>query len=87
MIYRLDLDRKQFGDLIQTCKPYKLGQEPWRRSLRTESEDTVKGAERRRLEAAGEEGLEETCPASDAVVGTRPRRQVMPMPDIEFARS
>jgi hypothetical protein len=42
--------------------------------------------ERQRLEAALEEGLEETFPASDAVAVTEPRRQAMPIPDIGLAR-
>ena len=46
-----------------------------------------KETERLRLEAALEEGLEETFPASDAVAVTEPRRQAMPVPDIGLARS
>ena len=44
-------------------------------------------AERWRLEAALEEGLEETFPASDPVAVTEPRRQAMPERDVELARS
>jgi hypothetical protein len=43
--------------------------------------------EQRRLEAALEEGLEETFPASDVVAVTEPRRQAMPVCDVELARS
>ena len=46
-----------------------------------------KEIERRRLDAALEEGLEETFPASDVVAVTEPRRQTMPAHDIELARS
>lgn len=38
-------------------------------------------AEQRRLEAALEEGLEETFPASDPVAVTEPRRQAVVMRD------
>jgi hypothetical protein len=41
----------------------------------------------RRLEAALEEGLEETFPASDPVAVTEPRRQTIPERDIEIADS
>jgi nicotinate phosphoribosyltransferase len=40
-----------------------------------------KAIERRRLEAALEEGLEETFPASDPVAVTEPRPQSMPVDD------
>lgn len=43
-----------------------------------------KKAERLRLEAALEEGLEETFPASDPVAVTQPRRQSISAPDIEI---
>jgi hypothetical protein len=46
-----------------------------------------KEVERWRLEAALEEGLEKTFPASDIVAVTEPRRQAMPATDIELARS
>jgi hypothetical protein len=46
-----------------------------------------KEIERRRLEAALEEGLEETFPASDVVAVTEPRRQATPASDVELARS
>ena len=42
-----------------------------------------KRIERQRLEAALEEGLEETFPASDPVAVTEPRRQATLVPDIE----
>lgn len=41
-------------------------------------EQTQKDAERRRLEMALEEGLEETFPASDVVAVTEPRRWALP---------
>ena len=44
-------------------------------------------AEQRRLEAALEEGLEETFPASDPVAVTEPRRQAVVSRDVEVARS
>ncbi len=40
-----------------------------------------------RLEAALEEGLEETFPASDPVAVTEPRRQTIPERDVEVAGS
>ena len=43
-------------------------------------------AERRRLDAALEEGLEETFPASDAVAVTEPRLRTMPVCDAELAQ-
>ena len=46
-----------------------------------------KETERRRLEAALEEGLEETFPASDVVAVTEPRRQATHVSDVELARS
>jgi len=46
-----------------------------------------KDAERKRLEAALEEGLEETFPASDVVAVTEPRRQATPVGNVELARS
>ena len=42
--------------------------------------------ERRRVEAALEEGLEETFPASDPVAVTEPRPQAMPIGDVGPAR-
>ncbi len=42
--------------------------------------------ERRRLEAALEEGLEETFPASDPVAVTEPRPQADSADDVEAAR-
>jgi len=42
--------------------------------------------EGRRLEAALEEGLEETFPASDPVAVTEPRRHGRPVRDVELAR-
>jgi len=44
-------------------------------------------AERQRLEAALEEGLEETFPASDVVAVTEPRRQTTRVHGKEPARS
>lgn len=44
-------------------------------------------AERRRLEAALEEGLRETFPASDPVAVTEPRRQAAQTCDVEPERS
>jgi len=44
-------------------------------------------AERKRLEAALDEGLKETFPASDAVAVTEPRRQSDSPPDSEPRRS
>jgi len=41
--------------------------------------------ERRRLEVALEEGLQETFPASDPVAVTEPRRQFTPLRDVELA--
>lgn len=38
--------------------------------------------ERRRLEAALEEGLEETFPASDPVAVTEPRPQAIPVSEV-----
>ena len=55
-----------------------------RRSIQGQEQ---KEMERRRLDAALEEGLEETFPASDVVAVTEPRRQTMPAHDIELARS
>jgi hypothetical protein len=46
-----------------------------------------KETERRRLEAALEESLEETFPASDVVAVTEPRRKAMHVSDVELARS
>ena len=46
-----------------------------------------KRIERQRLEAALEEGLEETFPASDPVAVTEPRRQTAPVYDVELERS
>jgi hypothetical protein len=43
--------------------------------------------ERRRLEAALEEGLRETFPASDPVAVTEPRRQFTSVHDVELAHS
>jgi hypothetical protein len=43
--------------------------------------------ERRRLEAALEEGLRETFPASDPVAVTEPRRQFTSVQDFEPAHS
>jgi nicotinate phosphoribosyltransferase len=45
-----------------------------------------KAIERRRLEAALEEGLEETFPASDPVAVTEPRPQIRPVDDFGPAR-
>ncbi len=42
--------------------------------------------ERKRLEAALEEGLEETFPASDPVAVTEPRPQADSADDVEAAR-
>ncbi len=42
-------------------------------------------AERHRLEAALEEGLKETFPASDPVAVTEPRRHEAPVRDTELA--
>jgi len=46
-----------------------------------------KQTEPRRLEAALEEGLEETFPASDPVAVTEPRRQTIPERDVEVTGS
>jgi hypothetical protein len=46
-----------------------------------------KQAERQRLEAALEEGLRETFPASDPVAVTEPRRQAAQKCDVEPERS
>ena len=46
-----------------------------------------KEIERRRLDAAIEERLEETFLASVVVAVTEPRRQAMPVSDVELARS
>ena len=54
---------------------------------RSKREKKQKEDERRRLEAALEEGLQETFPASDPVAVIEPRRQVMPICDVELARS
>jgi hypothetical protein len=43
--------------------------------------------ERRRLEAALEEGLRETFPASDPVAVTEPRRHFTSVQDVELAHS
>jgi hypothetical protein len=43
-----------------------------------------KDAERQRPEAALEEGLEETSPASNVVAVTEPRRRTMPVRDLEL---
>jgi len=61
------------------------------RSALTESksrqEQQRKDAERQRLEAALEEGLEETFPASDVVAVTEPRRQATFVGNKELAHS
>jgi len=48
---------------------------------------THEETEQQRLEAALEEGLEETFPASDAPAVTQPRRQAVPVSDFGLARS
>ena len=46
---------------------------------KSKQERNRSATERQRLEAALEEGLEETFPASDPVAVTEPRRQTMPV--------
>jgi hypothetical protein len=53
--------------------------------LRSRRDKELKEAERRRLEAALEEGLKETFPASDAVAVTQPAPERRITPDIELA--
>ena len=52
--------------------------------LRSRRDKELKEAERRRLEAALEEGLKETFPASDAVAVTQPAPERRITPDIEL---
>jgi hypothetical protein len=63
------------GDMASTPKARTSKQERNRSAI-----------ERRRLEAALEEGLEETFPASDPVAVTEPRPQTMPVDDFGPAR-
>ena len=49
--------------------------------LRSKRQRNANDIEWNRLEAALEEGLQETFPASDPVAVTEPRRQVYPDPD------
>jgi len=57
------------------------------RQRRPRQRQKQQASEGRRLEAALEEGLEETFPASDPVAVTEPRRHWTPMRDVEPARS
>ncbi len=54
---------------------------------RPKSKQNQEEAERRRLEVALEEGLEETFPASDPVAVTEPRRHETLVRDTELASS
>jgi nicotinate phosphoribosyltransferase len=56
------------------------------KARKSKQERNQNAIERRRLEAALEEGLEETFPASDPVAVTEPRPQVTPMDDVGPAR-
>ena len=56
------------------------------RERKPKREPDQNDTERRRLEAALEEGLEETFPASDAVAVTQPRRRETAVPDVEVAQ-
>jgi nicotinate phosphoribosyltransferase len=52
------------------------------KAQKSKQERDRKAIERRRLEAALEEGLEETFPASDPVAVTEPRPQPIPVGDL-----
>jgi len=52
------------------------------REQRPKRAEKEKNSERRRLEAALEEGLLETFPASGAPAVTQPRRHAVPVPEI-----
>lgn len=56
------------------------------RERKSKREQKQKDAERQFLEAALEEGLEETFPASDVVAVTELRRRAMPARDLELGR-
>jgi nicotinate phosphoribosyltransferase len=56
------------------------------KARRSKQAQDPKAIERRRLEAALEEGLEETFPASDPVAVTEPRPQNIPLGDVGPAR-
>jgi hypothetical protein len=68
--------RRESGNMVSI-----LEEQEQRRSQRQ------KQTERRRLEAALEEGLEETFPASDPVAVTEPRRQTVSEREVEVAGS
>jgi len=72
--------------VIQECE----GEEIWPPPLTSAGRNGSKHMKRlkqQRLEAALEEGLEETFPASDAPAVTQPRRQAVPVSDFGLARS
>jgi chemotaxis protein methyltransferase CheR len=69
-------------DVIQECVSGRGNTVSTLREQQPKRRQKQKEVERHRLEAALEEGLEETFPASDAVAVTEPRRQAMPVPDI-----
>jgi nicotinate phosphoribosyltransferase len=56
------------------------------KARKSKQERDRKAIERQRLEAALEEGLEETFPASDPVAVTEPRPQAIPVGDPEPVR-
>jgi nicotinate phosphoribosyltransferase len=56
------------------------------KARKSKQERNRNAIERRRLEAALEEGLEETFPASDPVAVTEPRPQTIPVGDVGPAR-
>ncbi len=56
------------------------------KARKSKQERDRKATERRRLEAALEEGLEETFPASDPVAVTEPRPQTIPVGDVGLVR-
>jgi hypothetical protein len=52
---------------------------------RSRRDKELKEAERRRLEAALEEGLKDTFPASDAIAVIQPAPERSTLPEIELA--
>jgi nicotinate phosphoribosyltransferase len=56
------------------------------KARKSKQERNQNAIEQRRLEAALEEGLEETFPASDPVAVTEPRPQAIPVGDVGPAR-
>jgi nicotinate phosphoribosyltransferase len=52
------------------------------KARKSKQERNRNAIERRRLEAALEEGLEETFPASDPVAVTEPRPQAIPVSEV-----